>query len=36
MYPNYYVLVNELDEFSEITYIYQGTIAIGFELNKKQ
>ena len=28
------VVVDELDEFGEVTFIYQGTIAIGYEINK--
>ena len=30
------VLYQELDEFGEITFVYKGTIIVGFAVNKKQ
>jgi len=34
-YNNKLMLINEQDEFCEITFINKGTIGIGFEVNKK-
>ena len=33
-FPPYYVLVNELDEYAEVTFVQEGAIEIGFEVNK--
>lgn len=33
-YPKYATIVGELDEFGEITFIDNGIIGIGFEINK--
>lgn len=34
-YQTYHNIIRELDEIGEITFIDQGTVGIGFEINKK-
>ena len=34
-YQRHHVIAQELDEFGEVTFIDQGTVAVGFEVNKK-
>ena len=29
-----FLLVNELDEYGEVTFVYKGNIGIGYEINK--
>ena len=31
----YFIIVNELDEYGDVTFIEKGIIDIGFEINKK-
>ena len=32
--PKGKIIVNELDEFGEVTFVYKGKVALGFEINK--